>query len=371
MITKILFLACFFGYAFFTAGAVAENTTLATNGQPKVEVIFCLDTTGSMSGLIEGAKQKIWSIANQIVKGKPAPELRIGLVGYRDTGDEYVTKVSPLDNDLDNVFKNLMSFHANGGGDEPEHVNKALNDSVYNMGWDKDVNTLKLIFLVGDCRPHIDYKDGYDYHNICREAVKKDIIINTIQCGDFADTEKFWREIAKLSEGKYARIDQTGGIRTIETPMDSELAKLNSELEGTIVAYGTKEEMGRVIMREKEIKGMSSTIAAERAVYKSADGIISAYDLIDAIKNNTAGLGGLKEEELPENMRTMSLEEKKKYLADKEKERQEYKNKIEKLSKKRNAYITAKLKETPNKDSFDKIVQEFIKEQANKKGISY
>ena len=31
---------------------------------PRIEVVFVLDTTGSMSGLIEGAKQKIWSIAN-------------------------------------------------------------------------------------------------------------------------------------------------------------------------------------------------------------------------------------------------------------------------------------------------------------------
>ena len=31
--------------------------------KPVVEVAFVLDTTGSMGGLIEGAKRKIWSIA--------------------------------------------------------------------------------------------------------------------------------------------------------------------------------------------------------------------------------------------------------------------------------------------------------------------
>ena len=51
---------------------------------PQIEVVFCLDTTGSMGGLIEAAKQKIWSISNQIANGKPTPELKIGLVAFRD-----------------------------------------------------------------------------------------------------------------------------------------------------------------------------------------------------------------------------------------------------------------------------------------------
>ena len=53
---------------------------------------FVLDTTGSMSALLDGAKRKIWEIARFIAQARPAPELRIGLVAYRDVGDEYVTR---------------------------------------------------------------------------------------------------------------------------------------------------------------------------------------------------------------------------------------------------------------------------------------
>ncbi|WP_434423448.1 hypothetical protein [Nannocystis pusilla] len=60
--------------------------------RPRIDVVFVLDTTGSMSGLIEGAKQKIWAIANRLASGEPRPDLRIGLVAYRDLGDDYVTK---------------------------------------------------------------------------------------------------------------------------------------------------------------------------------------------------------------------------------------------------------------------------------------
>ena len=340
--------------------------------QSRVEVVFCLDTTGSMSGLIEGAKKKIWSIANQIVKGKPTPELHIGLVGYRDKGDDYVTRVFNLDDDLDGVFKNLMSFYAGGGGDTPEHVNKALNDAVHSIDWSKDKKTLKIIFLVGDCPPHMDYQDGYDYHKICEEAVRNDIIINTVQCGDYAETVKFWQEIAKLGEGKYARVEQTGGMQVVETPMDTELAKLNSELEGTIIPYGSDEVRTRHRELKEGLSLMAPEVAAERVACKASVRRISTYDLIDAIKSGELKLKDLKDKDLPDEMRGMSRKERQGHLAKKEEERKRLKVKIEELTKKRSAYILKKLKETgSDKDSFDKIVQEVIKEQASRKGIRY
>ena len=90
-------------------GSLVPGPAVHASPTPRVEVVFCLDTTGSMEGLIEGAKQKIWSISNKIVGGEPTPDLYIGLVGYRDYGDQYVTRVHPLDDDLDRVYENLMS----------------------------------------------------------------------------------------------------------------------------------------------------------------------------------------------------------------------------------------------------------------------
>jgi hypothetical protein len=71
------------------------------SGTARIEVVFTLDTTGSMSGLIDGAKRKIWWIANGISRSRPAPDIRMGLVGYRDRGDAYVTKNTPLTADID------------------------------------------------------------------------------------------------------------------------------------------------------------------------------------------------------------------------------------------------------------------------------
>jgi len=103
--------------------------------KPRIEVCFVLDTTGSMGGLIEGAKQKIWSIANEMISAKPTPELKLGLIGYRDRGDEYVVKSFQLTDDIDSIYGHLRDFKAEGGGDEPESVNEALAEAIEKMPW--------------------------------------------------------------------------------------------------------------------------------------------------------------------------------------------------------------------------------------------
>src|ERR1700738_5410586 len=85
--------------------------------KPTVEVAFVLDTTGSMGGLIEGAKRKIWSIATAIVDSNPDAEIRMGLVAYRDIGDDYVTRTFDLTTDTQELYANLLEVRAHGGGD--------------------------------------------------------------------------------------------------------------------------------------------------------------------------------------------------------------------------------------------------------------
>ncbi|HSR99732.1 MAG TPA: vWA domain-containing protein, partial [Kofleriaceae bacterium] len=113
-----------------------------------VDVVFAVDTTGSMGGLIEGAKRTVWSIATHIRETEPDADLRIGLVAYRDIGDDYVTRDFALTGNLDAVFAELAGYRAAGGGDTPEDVDAALDDVVHKMAWREDAK--KLVFLVGD-----------------------------------------------------------------------------------------------------------------------------------------------------------------------------------------------------------------------------
>src|SRR5262245_40565823 len=227
MIRKLTMLAAVAALLGLATVSPAEEKQQETK-KPKVEVVFCLDTTGSMGGLIQGAKDKIWSICNQIVSGKPAPDLKVGLVAYRDKGDAYITQVHELTGDLDAIHAKLKTFQAQGGGDTPEHVNQGLFDSVHKIKWSEDKKTLRIIFLVGDAPPHMDYTDDVKYPETCKEACKKGIINNTIQCGNDSECMRTWKDIAVKSEGSYVGIQQDGGVVAVATPFDKRLAEINS-----------------------------------------------------------------------------------------------------------------------------------------------
>jgi Mg-chelatase subunit ChlD len=358
-------------------GTAAEPE--AKKAKPKIEVVFCLDTTGSMGGLIEGAKQKIWSISNQIAGGKPAPELKIGLVAYRDrgAGEEYVTKIIELTDDLDAIHGKLKEFKAAGGGDEPESVNQALDESVNKIKWSTDKKTLRIIYLVGDAPPHMDYADDVKYPETCKKACEKGIIINTIQCGGHAECQKHWKEICKRAEGSYAQIAQTGGVVAVATPYDKDLAEINTELARTTLVYGRGEMRAAGAAKARAAEALPEAAAADRAGYAAKDGKAAAYDLLDAVKSGKVKLAEIKKEELPEQMRKMDAKERQEYLDKLDKRRTELSKKALELDKKRGEYIKeelakrAKEKGKDPKDSFDNQVFESLRKQAKPHGIDY
>lgn len=210
--------------------------------RPRIDVVFVLDTTGSMSGLLEGAKQKIFSIASRIAQGRPTPQLRLGLVAYRDVGDEYVTKRYELTEDLDSIFTHLRGLRADGGGDTPEHVGRGLGEAVSKLSWDESRETMKLIFLVGDAPP-AKRNDDWNFNHWAKRAAKKHIVVNTVRCGSDAATEKHWKLAARLTDGLYESLEQTGGMVAVRTPYDEELARVNAEIARKTVYAGKREAL--------------------------------------------------------------------------------------------------------------------------------
>ncbi len=355
-----------------TAKDVALRPAAAKVSKPRIEVAFVLDTTGSMSGLIEGAKQKIWSIANEMISAKPTPELRIGLVGYRDRGDEYVTKTFDLTNDIDAVYGQLQGFVAAGGGDTPESVNEALQEAVEKLSWSDDRQVLKIIFLVGDAPPHMDYANGPKYRDLCQKAVKQDLVINTVQCGDMAKTTPVWKEIAQLSEGSYAAIAQSGNMALIATPMDEPLAELNRKLGKTLVAYGS--ESRAVAAKQTAAEIAPAAVTADRLAFNARSGVAvqGEGELLDSLSSGKVKLETVNKAELPVELQKLDTKDLKIELEKKQKDRWEVQAKIQKLSEERAAYLVAERKRLQGKaDSFDEKVAASIREQAARKGIVY
>ena len=344
--------------------------------KPRIEVCFVLDTTGSMGCLIEGAKQKIWAIANEMISAQPTPELKLGLIGYRDRGDEYVVKSFSLTDDIDAIYGHLREFQAAGGGDAPESVNEALAEAIHKMSWSSDKKVLKIIFLVGDAPPHMDYPNSPKYPDLCREAAKKDLIINTIQCGEMAETKPIWQEIAKLAEGSYVGISQSGNVAVISTPVDKELSRLNERIGATLIPYGDSKQQAEV--HAKYAAAMSAPVPAmaDRLTYNSKTGkaVQGRGELVDALNDKTVKLEEIDEEQLPAELQKLDRSELQKRIAQARDQRADLQKQIVELSKKREAYIQSENKRLAAEgkgDAFDQKVTETLHAQAAKKGISY
>jgi len=341
--------------------------------RPKVDVVFVLDTTGSMGGLLEGAKKKIWSIASHIATGKPTPELRVGLVAYRDRGDAYVTKVFPLTSNLDEVYGNLQGFRAAGGGDEPEDVKQALMDGIRKMSWTPGKN-LRLMFLVGDAPAHEDYDDQPSMSAITAEATQKGIIINTVRCGGSEVTAASWKAIAQASGGDFSSIAQDGGMMAaVHTPMDARLGELNAKLSGTAVYVGTAPKRAAAAKRAETNSAMEGSLKADSARYRAMSGHVDSDDLVTQVALGKARIEDVSEEALPEPMQAMSVSERKAYVADQKAERERLSAEVIALSKERDEYLRRSAPASPKKGSasFDAEVGGTISKQAKKVGISY
>jgi Mg-chelatase subunit ChlD len=353
--------------------APAPVAPVAQATRPKVDLVFALDTTGSMSGLIEGAKNKIWSIASFVARAQPTPDVRVGLVAYRDIGDAYVTRVFDLDSDLDRVYRRLLSFRADGGGDTPEHVARALDEAVHKMSWSQSGgNAVRLIYLVGDAPPHLDYQDGYDYAKAARAAAAKGIQIHAIRCGTDPDTATYWRRIASLGHGEFLTIDQDGGMREHRTPYDEELAKLHDELDGTVIAYGAKGGATRAAIAAANAAPVS--VKAARAGFLSASkdkrdaSEALSDDLVGGVASGRVDLATVPAAAMPAPLAALPAAERKEEVAKKAKERAQVLNEIAKVSAKRDEF----LRKSPEKPTgFDGEVQKTVKQAGAAAGLKF
>ena len=339
--------------------------------------MFVIDTTGSMGGLIEAAKSKVWSIVNEVLRSPTRPKVKVGLVAYRDLGDAYVTKITPISSDLDTIYTTLMNFKAEGGGDTPENVRQALLDGVRNAGWSaREAHTAQILFLVGDAPPpHEDYKNLPSCQTTAGEAVKKGLIVNAIECGEDPIAKTAWQEIARLGEGQFFAIEQNGGVKEIVTPYDSELSKLSYQIGSSYSAYGRKayraSQGGSQMATEFKVRSEASGGAqADRALNKALNRDAYKDDLVQDVTNGIIKLKSVKKEELPDDLQKLSPEALVNEVSKRAKNRKELSTKILELTQKRDTFLKeAKKKQGGSKNGFDDVVSQALKKQIARKGV--
>jgi hypothetical protein len=170
----------------------------------QLDLLFLLDSTGSMGDEIDKLKASIADVADQIAVLPGKPDVRYGLVAYRDQGDAYVTRNFDFSYDLGEFQHQLAEVYADGGGDEPEDLNTALHQAIHDLAWRPD-DAVRMIILVADAPPHIDYNwQPYSYERDVFEAVRQGIKIFPVAASNSSETAEYvFRQLAQISGGKF------------------------------------------------------------------------------------------------------------------------------------------------------------------------
>ena len=268
-----------------------------TSSEIPLDIVFVLDTTGSMGEEIERLKTTIEIINLNITSFKPKPRVRFGMVLYKDRGDEYVTRIIPLTESLDEFKKELDMITAEGGGDTPEDLQEALKDLINSMKWNN--KGIKLGFIITDAPPHLDYKDQkYTYVNAVKDAKKMGIKIFSVGTGGLDITEEYiLRQISQYTLGKYIfltygeRKESEGGVQGAVSHHTGENFTTD-KLESIIIGL-VKEELSNLV--EGKIETRDEYFFASQKPELEKDKILK--ELFDKAINQLIDYSSIKIEE--------------------------------------------------------------------------
>ena len=168
-----------------------------------LDVLFLLDSTGSMADEIDQVKNTLLSVSERIHSLPSEPDLRFGMVTYRDRGDEYITRTFDFDRDVQQFLHTIREVHADNGGDYPESVNEALHEAVRGPSW-RSGDAIRLVFMIADAPPHLDYPQDKDYAEEMIEAHRRGIKVFTIASSGLDDQgEYIFRQISQHTMGRF------------------------------------------------------------------------------------------------------------------------------------------------------------------------
>ncbi len=342
-----------------------------------IQLAILLDTSNSMDGLIDQAKSQLWKIVNELAAAKCAdgkkPSIKIALYEYGNDNlsshEGYIRQVSGLTDDLDLISEKLFSLSTNGGNEFCGHV---INSSLRQLAWSTSPNDLKMIFIAGN-EPFT--QGGIAYRTACGLAREKSVVVNTIFCGPFDEgMNTNWKDGADITGGSYMSIEQNRKTVYIPTPYDDRISALNEKLNQTYVYYGasgaSKKEMQAAQDSNAETYGQANKV--ERAVSKSSHAYRnSSWDLVDASKENEEIVAKAKDEELPKEMKGMSVPQRQAYVKEKADERTKIQSEIQTLNKKRQDYLATNTPKEASDTMLDAAMIKAIKEKAKDKNLNF
>jgi len=341
-----------------------------------IMLALLLDTSNSMDGLIDQAKSQLWKIVNELASAKcgdgSIPKIKIALYEYGNDGlpssEGYIRQVSALTNDLDLISEKLFALRTNGGSEFCGHV---IRTSLNQLDWSASSADLKMIFIAGN-EPFT--QGSVSYREACALAKEKGVIVNTIYCGDFNEgMNSNWKDGAEIAGGTFMSIEQNSKTVYVSTPYDDRLSQLNDQLNKTYVYYGStgSYKKDQQLVQDKNAESYGAANKAERTVSKGSHAYSnSTWDLVDASKENEQVISKAKDDELPQEMKGMTTDQRKVYVKGKSEARAKVQAEIQTVNKQRQDYI---VKNTPKdqENMLDAAMINAIKSKAKTKNLTW
>lgn len=367
---------------FFTVESHARKVPPTVDAKPeknRVQIALLLDTSNSMDGLIDQAKTQLWKVVNSFIDARrdgEAPFVEVALYEYgnnnQPVGNHYIRMVQPLTRDLDEISKQLFTLKTNGG---EEYCGAVIQRALSDLTWDDNAKTYKAVFIAGN-EPFT--QGPVEPRSVCREAISKKVIINTIHCGPRSEgVEGSWHDGAAIGGGEFMVIDQDRAVAHIPAPQDAQIRDLGVKLNETYIAYGKEAKEGRQkqeVADRDAAENETTGAPLQRSISKASQNYHNAnWDLVDAVKEDKIDLDKIEKKDLPADLQKLDEKELKQRIETAAKKRAEIQNEIQELNKKREAHVAAE-REKLAKDgekTLDEVLVETTRNQAKKLGYAF
>lgn len=379
-----------------------------------IDLALCLDTSGSMGGLLDSARQRLWSLVNELALAEPTPRLRVALLTFgtpaygADSG--FVQTALPLTEDLDMVSLKLFELTTNGGD---EYVARVTQAATSGLAWSDNPSALKMIVVAGNESAEQDPLVTLEV--ACGAAIHKGIVVHSLYCDEtvqggptrqgralsnsqaqtmatpaaqtvaapstnpapqpLSDIALGWKKVAQLSDGAFAMIQTQNGAPVIETPFDTVLVKLSSDLNDTYIPYGSGSAwaLRNQQVQDSNASGLNNDAAANRAVSKGGKLYFCSWDLLDSLGNGTMTHEEIDLEQLPEPLRELSPDALRAHIEEKREARAKLQAEIAETGEKRSEWLVQKRTElgTDETTAFDTPLRKAFRELAQARGFRF
>ena len=359
ILSVILFLSCS-----HLAGSLPSKT--------EVDVVFCIDMSGSTNGLIPDFKNKIWDVINGVYKMRPYPRLRVGVIGFSrpsfGKSNAYVKVLCDLTDDYDRISFELSSLKPSiEKGDQ--YVGAALQ-TASRLNWSSNPKALRIIYLMGNGTVHA---GGNDYRKTCEDLLRKNIFVNTIYCVQQKVVSKEipgWKFIADNTGGEHFiyKISMLSPLNRISGDARV-LVNLNDRLNNTYIYYGIngKSTLNNLLAVDRSTLEMGEIFFYSRVQYKVSEHYQSGqaqWDLINYVKSAGMQLDKIEKTFLPDSLKNMKTGDLEALIQVKKDERNVVISQIR-------TYMTAIGQDTiqPEENQLQGIILKTINKLAKDKGI--